>query len=247
MVEGSAVGIALLLALMPSSGAQPSAPVRAEQGAQCRVPAELPAPRGVRAPDPSEVRRLPIGGYTLALSWSPQYCAAGDRRGDTQCDGRAGRFGFILHGLWPEGKGGRGWPQYCAPAAIVPKAVLAAHFCTTPSVHLMQHEWARHGTCMARRPEEYFSRGRALYQQLRLPDMAELARRKPLAAGTVARAFAANNAGLDVEMIRIRTDRAGYLSEVWLCLDTAFRSTRCPAGKRGAALSTLIRIRLPSS
>jgi len=243
MADPSAVGIALFLALMPSSGA--ARPQSAGEGAQCRVPASLPKPRAVRAPDPSEVRRMPIGGYTLALSWSPHYCAGRKGRADSQCDGRAGHFGFILHGLWPEGRGGRSWPQYCAPAALLPRPVLAAQFCTTPSVQLMQHEWAKHGTCMTRRPEEYFARGRALYQRLRLPDMARLAGQKGLTAGSVAKAFAGGNPGLDIGMIRIRAER-GYLSEVWLCLDTAFRPARCPAGKAGAPLSSPIRIRPPS-
>ncbi|OYW83608.1 MAG: hypothetical protein B7Z20_12440, partial [Sphingobium sp. 32-64-5] len=218
MAETLVAGVALLLALMPSSGGMQ----QVREGAQCRVPASLPVPHPARAPSPADVRRLPIGGYTLALSWSPNYCADRHRRGDAQCSGRAGRFGFILHGLWPESKGGRGWPQYCAPAAIVPRAVLAAQFCTTPSVQLMQHEWARHGTCMARRSDEYFARGRTLYQQIRFPDMAELAGRKALTAGTVASAFAAINRGTGVETMRVRTDRAGQLSELWICLDMNF-------------------------
>ena len=243
MVDMSAAGIALMLALMPSSaGAQ-----QAREGAQCRVPATLPMPRVVRPPTPADVRRTAIGGYTLALSWSPQYCAekGQGRQSGSQCDGRAGRFGFILHGLWPEGKGGRGWPQYCASAPVVPRAVLAAQFCTTPSVQLIQHEWAKHGTCMARRPDEYFARGRALYQQVNFPDMERLAVQKQLTAASLARAFADRNPALRPEMMRIRTDRLGSLSEVWICLDTALRPARCPASRSGAALSAPIRIRLP--
>jgi len=236
-------GIALMLALMPSS-MQAQAP-REENASRCTVPASLPVPHAVRAPAPSDVRRMPIGGYTLALSWSPAYCASRKGRADSQCDGRAGRFGFILHGLWPEGKGGRGWPQYCAPAAVVPRPVLAENFCTTPSVQLMQHEWAKHGTCMARRPEDYFARGRALYQAVRLPDMTQMARQSTLRAGQLANAFAAGNAGLNADMIRVRADRGGRLSEIWICLDERFRYARCPASKSGMALSAPIRIRLP--
>lgn len=231
-----------MLALMPSS-MQAKTP---EAGASyCTVPSSLPAPRAVRPPTSSDVRRMPIGGYTLALSWSPSYCARRTSRVDTRCDGRAGRFGFILHGLWPEGKGGRGWPQYCAPAMIVPRAVLTAHFCTTPSVQLMQHEWAKHGTCMARRPDDYFARGRSLYKAVRMPDMVQMAQHPNLRARQLAKAFATRNDGLDVDMIRIRADRRGQLSEVWICLDERFRYARCPASKSGSALSAPIRIRLP--
>ena len=43
------------------------------------------------------MRHMELSGYTLALSLTPQYCAR-TPKGDTQCDLRNGRFGFVLHG-----------------------------------------------------------------------------------------------------------------------------------------------------
>ncbi|MGH6785471.1 MAG: ribonuclease T2 family protein, partial [Novosphingobium sp.] len=80
------------------------------QAYRCVPPERVALP--VEAPKPDgPVRRVPIGGYVLAVSWSPEYC-----RGDTasmQCSGRQGRFGFVLHGLWPEARKGPP-PQWCS-------------------------------------------------------------------------------------------------------------------------------------
>ncbi|MDB5696353.1 MAG: ribonuclease, partial [Sphingomonas bacterium] len=118
------------------------------QAISCALPTtiERPRPDRVTADQPSRV--VPIGGYTLALTWNPQHCRAQrrDARASFQCGG-GNRFGFTLHGLWPDGTG-RPWPQYCRPAALLPEAVVRANLCATPSVQLLQHEWAKHGTCM---------------------------------------------------------------------------------------------------
>lgn len=184
---------------------------------------------------------MAVGGYTLALSWTPQYCARTDGR-DMQCDPRIGRFGFVLHGLWPDGKSGS-WPQFCAPAAPVSRQVITANLCMMPSIRLMQHQWAKHGTCMARSPEEYFARARAVYSKVRLPDMGYLAAQRRITAGHLAGAIARKNPGMTLEMIRVQASDFGMLSEVWICLDTTFRPVRCPSGKMGVSPNARIAIR----
>ena len=209
------------------------------QAQSCQVPAELPRPRPV-LPRADEVRaNVAVTGYTLALSWSPQYCRG--RNDDTQCSGRVGRFGFILHGLWPEGSG-RQWPQYCRPAQLLPPAVVRDNLCVTPSAQLMQHEWAKHGTCMTGEADAYFRSARALYQQLTWPDMARLARSGRTHAGALVTAFTRSNPGLKPEMVRVRTGRGGWLTEVWICLDRRLAWTRCPAGKGGVPGTAPLRI-----
>lgn len=82
------------------------------QAYQCRIPQTLPV---IAPPVPDgPVRRMPVTAYTLALSWSPEYCRGRENRpaDHFQCSGRNGRFGLVLHGLWPEGGEGR-WPQWC--------------------------------------------------------------------------------------------------------------------------------------
>jgi len=197
----------------------------------CALPETIPVPRHSGPSEAQPRRVVPVGSYTLALSWSPQYCAGRQGEGSFQCGGRDNRFGFILHGLWPDGAGAD-WPQYCRPAQRLPAAVLRANLCATPSADLLQHEWAKHGTCMSRTPQAYFERARALYGALRFPDMEALARRGDLTRGTFVRAFLAANAravpGLKENALRVRLTRQGWLDEVRVCLDRQFRSTACP-------------------
>jgi len=208
---------------------------------QCMLPSEIPTPRAVKSSLAKSVRREAIAGYTLALSWSPEYCAGRVREGAFQC-ASANRFGFVLHGLWPDGRGGS-WPQYCRPAALLPRRVIAENLCMTPSAQLLQHEWAKHGSCMATRPEDYFAKARALYGELRLPDMAALARSDRLSAGALIDAVARLNSGLPRDAMRVRTTRHNRLSELWICLDTALRPTRCLASKKGVSLSAQLKVR----
>jgi ribonuclease T2 len=218
------------------------APVAAEaQAYSCVVPA---GPQSVRPDLPSrdQPRRvLPIGGYTLALTWAPQFCRErGSAAAPFQC-GRGNRFGFTLHGLWPDGVG-KDWPQYCRPTALVPQPVIRRNLCATPSAQLIQHEWAKHGTCMSGYdPARYLDQATSLYRRLRYPDMETLSRR-PLTAGAFAAAMARANPGLRADMMRVTATRQGWLDEVWVCMDRAFRHRRCPAHQGGVAPGTAIRI-----
>lgn len=210
------------------------------QAKQCSVPETLPV---TAAPERGEPRIVPVGGYTLALSWSPEYCrtrkdAAGDR---FQCGGGADRFGFILHGLWPEGRG-RQWPQYCRPVPAVPGAVVRRHLCATPSVRLINHEYAKHGSCMPLSAERYFAIAGVIHGAIRYPDMNAFSRRKGLTAGRFANAFAAANPGVDAAMLAVHTNRRGWLEEVRLCLDTRLKPRRCPRDGRAARPDVPIRI-----
>ncbi|TXC70143.1 ribonuclease T [Sphingomonas ginsenosidivorax] len=187
-------------------------------------------------------RDIPIGSYTLAITWAPQYCRdnAGRPASAVQCGG-GNRFGFTLHGLWPDGVG-KTWPQYCKAAGIVPQPVLRKHLCATPSAQLMQHEWAKHGTCMpGYRPAKFFAQSGALYARLRYPDMDALSR-APLTAGRFANAMARANPGLGAQMMRITATRQGWLDEVWICLDRRFRYRRCPVHQGGLAPAATLKI-----
>lgn len=212
------------------------------QSLRCSAPSRIEPPRP-DVPSAREPRRLlPIGGYTLALTWGPGYCRDHAREPSArfQCGG-GNRFGFTLHGLWPDGVG-KEWPQYCAATPLLSRQVIRANLCATPSAQLLQHEWAKHGTCMpGRTPDRYFARSTGLYAALRYPDMDALSRR-PLTAGGLARAMAAVNPGLPAEAVRVTTDRRGWLDELWLCLDTRFRYVRCRADSGGVTAETAVQI-----
>jgi ribonuclease T2 len=215
----------ILIALTPG--------VAMAQALMCRAPGTPPVPRP-DLPSEREPRRVvPIGSYTLALTWSPGYCRAnrGDPDARFQC-ASGNRFGFTLHGLWPDGKG-REWPQYCASTTIVPPAVVRETMCTTPDAQLIQHEWAKHGTCMDVTPAEYFRQARQLYGALRFPDMNALSRR-PLTVGQFKKHMVAANPRLPEDAIRVTVTRQGWLDELWLCLDTRYRYQRCRPNSGGA-------------
>ena len=210
------------------------------QAAECSLPATLPRPH-LEGPTEREPKRLlPVGGYTLALSWSPEYCRTRTRSTNDriQCGG-GNRFGFTLHGLWPDGRG-ETWPQYCKPAALLPDPVIRAAICATPSAQLLQHEWAKHGTCVESDPSRYFGIATKLYRGIAYPDMMALSRRSALSASAFRQAFAAANPGMTADMIRLNLNRKGWLEEVWLCLDTDRKLRRCPGTDPASAKSVKI-------
>jgi len=220
-----------LLALLPALTGAAQA-----QALQCQAPQQVEAPA---LPQPDGPRRvLPIRGYTLALSWSPEFCHAhqGGEQASLQCSGQMGRFGFILHGLWPESEPGR-WPQWCSDVPIAAET-LRRNLCMTPSPSLLTHEWAKHGSCMARTPEGYFKAGAALFSSLRFPDMAGLSRRPALTAGDLRTALRKATPFLPTSAIRVSANARGWLEEVHICYDKDFMPTACAnhGADDGAAL-----------
>ena len=222
--------------------------VPAAAGAQaysCAVPAG-PQPVHPDLPGPDNPRRLlPIGGYTLAVSWAPEYCHghARDPSARFQC-ASGNSFGWTLHGLWPDGVG-KEWPQYCKAAARLPPATIRRNLCLTPSAQLLQHEWAKHGTCTGLAPDAYFAKSTGLYHALAWPDMARLSRERASTAGSLAAAVAHANPGITPDMIRVTADRQGWLEEIWFCLDRRMSYTRCRADSGGVDPRTRLKIASP--
>lgn len=197
----------------------------------CALPTVIEPIHGEDPGGRNEMRRIPISSYTLALSWSPQFCRQqGDKR-SFQCNS-GNRFGLSLHGLWPDGPG-KEWPQYCKPVELLSDAQIRRNLCITPSAQLNQHEWAKHGSCMNVTPAQYFDQSHGLYRSLVWPDMDRLSRR-PLTVGGFKDAFARANRGrVPVNAIRVTVTGGRWLDELWLCLDTRLRFRRCAANQDG--------------
>jgi ribonuclease T2 len=213
----------LVLALMLSNAARMPVVVAAPV---CAIPTTLSRPEAVRS-RPEETNIVPVTGHVLALSWSPEFCR--DHRDDprqvTQCQS-ATPFGFILHGLWPEGAPNRD-PAFCGPAKPLSVDQVRANFCMMPSPNLQQHEWAKHGTCVSDDPAKYFKAASILYNAMQVPDMDALSRRGTTVSAFVAQ-FAALNVGLPRAAIMVDTGQGGWLKEVRICLGTDFRPRACP-------------------
>ncbi len=204
----------------------------------CNIPATLPMPKIETVPSDA-VRNTQVTGHILALSWSPQFCRThSGERFASQCG--AERFGFILHGLWPDGAGSAN-PQWCIPVAAVPAEVARKSFCATPSVDLQQHEWAKHGSCVTSDPATYFRAATGLFAAIKQPDMDKLSRARPNVADFTT-AFIAANRGLRADMIRITTGKGGWLEEVRICLDKNYHTVRCPRDIGSASPRSALKI-----
>lgn len=165
--------------------------------------------------------------YTLALSWSPTYCASkGGRDGSPQCSGPR-PFAFVLHGLWPQYS--RGWPQFCATSSRpwVPERTINDMLEIMPSKRLIIHEYKKHGTCAGLSPDDYFDVARKLYESIKIPERYKLPERTILVSrGEVIDAFIQENPDLKPEMIAVSCgDRR--LQELRVCFGRDLKPRPC--------------------
>lgn len=222
---------ALALALLLAPG------LAQAQAYNCVPPERFTMPP---APVPDEpVRRTAISYYVLAVSWSPEYCR--NDRTSMQCSGQNGRFGFVLHGLWPEARSGQ-WPQWCSVTPRPSAQLLRANLCMTPSPWLLEHAWAKHGSCMAKTPERYFRVAGVLWRGLTWPDADGLSRREDLTVGDLRRAVASRNPGWRSDAVGIHLSRTGWLRELRLCYNRNFMPMTCPRASFGPPDSTPLKI-----
>lgn len=164
--------------------------------------------------------------YVLSLSWSPTWC--GGKVGHTdgeQCGGPR-RYGFVVHGLWPQYSRG-GYPAQCVATPPVPAQVVDDMLPLMPSRKLIQHQWSRHGTCDGAAPAEYFDRTRQAYERLRIPkpfQAPDLPQSMPVEQ--VEKLFVAANPGLDRKGMAV-VCRGHQAAEVRLCLDRDLNFRAC--------------------
>ena len=218
------------------------APPVAGTGSACILPDRIGRPYMERVGADEVVADRPIRFHMLAITWMPQTCATGgDGQGDMACDG-PNRFGWTLHGLWPNSDG-RPYPRYCRPASEVSREIIRGELCRTPSVDLVQHEWAAHGTCGWETPEAYFAQAAALYDPLVKPEPLSLAGADGrLTAGELRDGWATANPGLPRDSLQIAVTDEGALREIRLCLDLEFQPRPCPDGDIGAGDRRVLRV-----
>ena len=110
--------------------------------------------------------------YTLVMSWSPTHClTAEEGRDEEQCSRLDGlRYGFIMHGLWPQYE--NGYPEACpiGRKPFVPNDVINRMLDIMPSRGLVIHEFKLHGTCSGLDPEKYYSFARRVFTGVRIPE-----------------------------------------------------------------------------
>jgi len=171
--------------------------------------------------------------YLLSLSWSPAFCASSP--GSEECNGPR-RFGFIVHGLWPQNE--RGWPEHCDFPREVPDEVVSGIADLMPARKLVYHEWSTHGTCAGLEPPDYFALVRRAYRSVAIPSQfANPTQALDESPAAIVGAFLAANPRFPAQSIAVTCSGQGAprLREVHVCLDRDLAPRNCSADAlRGA-------------
>jgi ribonuclease T2 len=165
--------------------------------------------------------------YLLSLSWSPAFCLSSP--GSAECSG-ARRYGFIVHGLWPQYE--QGWPEHCDVHRPVPDGVVQGIADLMPARALVYHEWSTHGTCSGLEPEEFFALVRRAYAGIVIPpELSNLNRAIEQSPAAVADAFLRANPRLAAQSLVVTCSGQGAprLREIHLCLDRNLTPRACSA------------------
>lgn len=164
--------------------------------------------------------------YVLSLSWSPGWCASeGDARSSPQCQ-PARRFGWVLHGLWPQYD--RGWPSYCRTDKADPSrtetAAMADNFGTSGAAW---HQWKKHGRCSGLSSADYFDRARQAYGAVNRPAaFRKLDQPVRLPASVVKQAFLEANPDWSPDMLTV-TCKDQRIAEIRVCLTKQLVVRQC--------------------
>ncbi|MDO9472256.1 MAG: ribonuclease [Caulobacter sp.] len=215
--------VTLATALLAAACTAPAEITQAPSPAPtCALPATITPAPSYTPPADEVVADEPTALYMLALTWAPEEChaRAGDPDYATQC--RTNAFGFVVHGLWPNGAQRR-HPRYCGPAPAISPATVRRHSCMTPSPVMLQHEWAAHGTCGWETPEAYFEQAADLWDDVRQPVLSSTT----MTAGAVRDAFVAANPWMKREGIYIKTVEGDRLMDVRVCYDLRYWPMAC--------------------
>lgn len=168
--------------------------------------------------------------YLLSLSWAPNYCASHPTDSSSEC--KAGNHtAFVLHGLWPSSNNNPMQPLSCAPARPVASDIVQHMMEYFPDKGLIQHEWAKHGTCSGLTSAQYFGKVEQAFKAVQVPDRyKKLNHSQQISVHDVEQEFAqANNA--PAEAFRLSC-HAEQLVALEACLDKDLHYQECPANAR---------------
>jgi len=157
--------------------------------------------------------------YVLALSWSPEFCHSNP----TKPECVSGKFGFAVHGLWPQYA--NGYPENCSTAPGLPDPSRMADI--MPDAGLVAHEWTTHGTCSGLDADSYFKLVRQAFESVKLPAQLKSPTRgfsiTPLA---LKEEFVAANPRLKAEDLAVSCGN-NYLTGVSVCVDKQLQPRVC--------------------
>ena len=128
-----------------------------------QTPAVAPGTAG-NVSNVSNVSNVPgqFDYYLLDMPWGAAFCSS-IKDVSTRCQPQPG---FVVHGLWPQNNNGT-WPQFCSQTP--PPADLSSNLDITPDLNLLQHEWAKHGTCSGLGGDAFFAAEHTAFRQIATP------------------------------------------------------------------------------
>ncbi len=213
------------------------------QNVQCNIPSNLYKPKIAKTDCQNKTN---ADYYLLALSWSPQFCyeMRGKGNADVQMQCKDNKFGFVVHGLWPQkinAKNKCDQPRNCNNSIIVSDNIIKQNLCMVPGVNLIQNEWQKHGSCAFSSPDNYYAATTKLWNNLKKPDLIALQNSKHnLTVGDVEQAFIKENPKLAAKNINIEMNSGRYLKEVRICYDLNLNYRECERKGTPAHLSIKI-------
>lgn len=210
---------------------------------------EAPWPSEVFNPKPRENVAGQFDYYTLVMSWSPTHCVtASPGSSDQQCARQDGlRYGFVLHGLWPQYE--KGYPEACRirRKPFVPQPVIDSMLDIMPSGGLVIHEYKLHGTCSGLDPAAYYMVARRAFSSVRIPERF----RNPfepqyVSPRDVEQEFMRANPWLRPEMISVGCSGAGNrLRDVRICLTRDGKGRACGDNENQGKMCRADRMHVP--
>ncbi|MEH3093053.1 MAG: ribonuclease [Agrobacterium cavarae] len=194
------------------------------------------------AQDTAKTSETGFDFYVLSLSWSPAFCASDAGRNSRQQCGSDRKFGFVVHGLWPQND--QGYPEFCGADKNerVPDNLGRSMFDIMPSMGLIGHQWRKHGSCSGLTQKQYFDKTRDAYDRIKIPaDLSVGDQSKKLSADAIEAAFVDANPGMTKSGIAISCE-GPRLEEVRICLSKTLSFRDCPEVDRQGCRSNATEI-----
>ena len=185
----------------------------------CQIPPDITPPRPTPIKQEEVNTTAKVDGFVLSVSWSPDFCANNPNK-RPQCGGDQ-QFNWVLHGLWPQDSAAsnplKDNPRFCKENQAISLDLARKNFCLSPDPQLMQNEWAKHGTCYFKTPEDYFAKAAEMFWVLNLPELADFE------ADLEAKILKDNPALVDLKVMA----KKDFLQEIHICYDIDFKPTSC--------------------
>jgi ribonuclease T2 len=157
--------------------------------------------------------------YLLDMPWGPEFCSIADV--SPQCKPQRS---FVVHGLWPQNNDGS-YPVFCSqePGPSNPQENLDI----TPDLHLLAHEWDKHGTCSAKGEQRFFQMEREAFTSIDIPlAFDHMERETTMSSAQILDLFYKSNPQLP-EGSLIVSCREDHFTAVEACFTTSLKPMPC--------------------